>query len=156
MMRLRRASVNATLSLLAWTATVSAECAWVLWRWDLTGTSRKDEKETWTPSKAVYSQEQCQNREFYENTTYPKYRETLPIEQRVGHDRSWLCLPSGADRHRLTKLMVHRAKAGCGWVLWQQEVWHPTKDNETITWLPLGGGTPRWRVRRSRTSKTVL
>ena len=90
--RLRRASVIATLSLLAWTATVSAECAWVLWRWDLTGTSRKDEKETWTPSKAVYSQEQCQNREFYQNITYPKYRETLPIEQRVGRDRSWLCL----------------------------------------------------------------
>jgi hypothetical protein len=31
MMRLRRASVFATLSLLAWAATASAECAWVLW-----------------------------------------------------------------------------------------------------------------------------
>jgi len=31
MMRLRRASVFASLSLLAWAATVSAECAWVLW-----------------------------------------------------------------------------------------------------------------------------
>ena len=33
MMRLRRASVIATLSLLAWAATASAECAWVLWGW---------------------------------------------------------------------------------------------------------------------------
>ena len=31
MMRLRRASAIATLSLLAWTTTASAECAWVLW-----------------------------------------------------------------------------------------------------------------------------
>src|SRR5712664_2973032 len=31
MMRLRRASVIATFSLLTWTATASAECAWVLW-----------------------------------------------------------------------------------------------------------------------------
>jgi len=31
MMRLRRTSVIATFSLLTWTATASAECAWVLW-----------------------------------------------------------------------------------------------------------------------------
>src|SRR5262249_11822230 len=31
MMRLRRASVVATLSLLAWATTASAECAWVAW-----------------------------------------------------------------------------------------------------------------------------
>jgi len=30
-MRLRRTSVIATLFLLAWTASASAECAWVLW-----------------------------------------------------------------------------------------------------------------------------
>jgi hypothetical protein len=31
MMRLRRASVIATLSLLAWAVTAHAECAWILW-----------------------------------------------------------------------------------------------------------------------------
>jgi hypothetical protein len=31
MMRLRRASAIATLVLLAWATTASAECAWVLW-----------------------------------------------------------------------------------------------------------------------------
>ena len=46
MMRLRWASVIATLSLLAWAATASAECAWVLWsndhakQWLLRGTHR--------------------------------------------------------------------------------------------------------------------
>ena len=24
-------------------------------------------------------------------------------------------------------------------MLWQQEVWHPTKENEAVTWLPTGG-----------------
>src|SRR5258708_5659054 len=124
-----------TLASSAW-----AECRWVLWRWDLEGTTNRQpngryEKETWTPSSALYSDEQCQRRESYENITYAKYRETLPVEQRGGH-RSWLCLPAGADPHHLTKSTVHHAKADCGWVLWQQEVWHPTKENETITWLP--------------------
>jgi hypothetical protein len=32
MMRLRRASVIATLSLLAWAVTAHAECAWILWQ----------------------------------------------------------------------------------------------------------------------------
>ena len=76
------------LSLVASVATVYAECSWVLWRWDLTGPSRQDEKETWTPSKAAYSEDQCRNRESYENTSYAKYRETLPVEQRARHDRS--------------------------------------------------------------------
>ena len=40
MMRLRLASVIATLSLLAWAATASAECAWVLW--DATDTAMND------------------------------------------------------------------------------------------------------------------
>jgi hypothetical protein len=134
----RRASLAVVL-LLASVSRASAECTWVLWRWDLTGTSQKAEKQTWTPSKAVYSQEQCQNRELYENTTYANYRETLPVEQRVRHDRSWHCLPAEADPHHLTNSTLPRAKAGCGWVLWQQEVWHPAKENEAVTWLPTGG-----------------
>ena len=53
-----------------------------------------------------------QDRESYENITYAKYRETLPLEQRVRDDRSWLCLPAGADPHHLTESTIHRAKAG--------------------------------------------
>src|SRR5262249_11410342 len=84
-------------------------------------------------------EEQCQRRESYENTTYANHKESLPLKQRAGHDRSWLCLPAGANPHHLTKSAVHRAKAGCGWVVWQQEVWHPAKENEAVTLLPVDG-----------------
>jgi hypothetical protein len=36
MMRLRRASVIATLSLLAWAATASADCSWIMWSQSIT------------------------------------------------------------------------------------------------------------------------
>jgi hypothetical protein len=53
MRRLRRASVIAALSLLAWAATASAECAWVLWEhvWYMGAKSYlPGYGQTWTPT----------------------------------------------------------------------------------------------------------
>jgi hypothetical protein len=49
MMRLRRVSVIGALFLLAWTATASAECAWVLWIEEET-TTKKDSGGRFTSS----------------------------------------------------------------------------------------------------------
>jgi hypothetical protein len=54
MMRLRRASVIATLSLLAWAATASAECAWVMWF-----TTEATGQRVWTPMAGYASAADC-------------------------------------------------------------------------------------------------
>jgi hypothetical protein len=60
MMRPRRASVIATLSLLAWAATASAECAWTVWGYvsvidDRGGTMAA----SWTPMISTSSEQEC-------------------------------------------------------------------------------------------------
>jgi len=54
MMRLRRASTIAALSLLASAATAYAECAWVLWA------KSHESLNTWQPSGAHLSLRSCQ------------------------------------------------------------------------------------------------
>ncbi len=57
MMQLRRASVTVLLLLLAWAATVSAECAWVLWtNLELVNSSTPSE---WGIVKAVATRQDC-------------------------------------------------------------------------------------------------
>jgi hypothetical protein len=51
MMRLRRALVIATLSLLAWAATASAECAWVVWN--------QFNMQSWEPLSAFPDEARC-------------------------------------------------------------------------------------------------
>ena len=58
MIRLRRPLVIATLSLLAWAATASAECAWVAWQeWTIIG--RSDLVSEWTIIQARSSEKTC-------------------------------------------------------------------------------------------------
>ena len=63
MMRPRSASVIATLPLLTWTATASAECAWVLWEKTTTfKASPKNVEETqWDPVSTGSTQSICES-----------------------------------------------------------------------------------------------
>ena len=55
----RRASLLGALSLLAWTATASAECAWVAWQeWTIIGKSAAPFSE-WTIIQAASSEKRC-------------------------------------------------------------------------------------------------
>ena len=61
MIRLRRASVIATLSLLACTATASAECAWVLWQHQgVSPVGQPPERWGWHPAAAASNGQECQ------------------------------------------------------------------------------------------------
>ncbi len=60
MMRLRRAGVIVTLSLLAWTATASAECAWVLWEHRVTPSKEGSPTDSWLAQEAVDTRAVCE------------------------------------------------------------------------------------------------
>ncbi len=53
MMHLRRASIMAALSLLAWTATADGKCAWVLWEHRVTPSKEGSPTESWLAQEAV-------------------------------------------------------------------------------------------------------
>src|SRR5262245_46812496 len=59
MMRPRRFSVIAALSLLAWTATASAECAWALWQKTFTVLGEKS-SESWSSESGWKTKEECE------------------------------------------------------------------------------------------------
>jgi hypothetical protein len=60
MMRLRRASVIVPLSLLAWAATASAECAWVVWHGGLNPPPGIQPWEVWQPTQSYSKEQPCQ------------------------------------------------------------------------------------------------
>ena len=53
MMRLRRPSVIATLPLLAWAATASAECSWIFWEHRVTPSTSGLPAESWSSLEAT-------------------------------------------------------------------------------------------------------
>ena len=95
MMRLRRASVIAMLSLLACAATASAECAWVMWQSSMLPSTAE---EVWSPLGAF-------SRESGGETTCESSADKLRkrSEQDARSKRlstSFTCLPDTVDPRR--------------------------------------------------------
>jgi hypothetical protein len=60
MIKLGRASTVAMLSLLAWAATASAECAWVLWERRVTSSKEASHTESWSALEVVETRAVCE------------------------------------------------------------------------------------------------
>ena len=76
MMPLRRASMIATLFLLAWAATASAECAWVLWRQTLSDNPAIPASGNWIPEGAFKSKRGVRWRHQAENAPCSSVKQT--------------------------------------------------------------------------------
>jgi hypothetical protein len=112
MLRLRPASAIATLSLLAWAATASAECAWVLWvesrsvQGPVRGLSEWDVKDGYdTRSDCVKGLDAVEKEWRGQVTPDTKWRPMrfneiqftlLPLPGGYWHT-DYRCLPSGVD-----------------------------------------------------------
>jgi hypothetical protein len=84
MIRLRRASMIATLSLLTWTATASAECAWVLWVQEIvshTGAGQVVSEPSWRLVQAVPTYADCENgqAEVIKNISKPQQNAEISV-----------------------------------------------------------------------------
>src|SRR5262249_51541407 len=94
MTRLRRASVIAALCLLAWAATGSAECAWIVWRNSVDGTG----KDNWVPVQAAGSRQECgtitDSKTKFEDYAREQYR---AAGRTLHGEWSFLCLPDTVD-----------------------------------------------------------
>jgi hypothetical protein len=86
MMPLRWASLIATLSLLAWAATASADCAWVLWA----KMPFPSEGTGWMPGVAFATKGECENalRKYVQDVEQKKAEFMIPA-----------CYPDTVDPH---------------------------------------------------------
>ena len=111
MMRLRRAAVIAGMFLLAWAATASAECAWVLWTSHLEIRGGEITETSWAVKEASPTLSDCKKRAISEIEDLVKtlksrgisysVKETIVVygDARTGHAVSsdHVCLPDTVD-----------------------------------------------------------
>jgi hypothetical protein len=99
MMRLRRASVIAGLSLLCWTATSYAECAWVFWQ-EVTGPPTYDSSpgavSAWTSKEAC---EQALTQKISSDTELHRKdkKSEVALDYMAGKPRVWVKSKSRPD-----------------------------------------------------------
>jgi hypothetical protein len=103
MMRVRRASAIATLSLLAWAATAYAECAWVLWQQQAEigpAGSMSSSDWTWLTAEATSTEAECRQLSArFDTSLGPKDADGYATATRKGKKvrvRN-VCLPDGTD-----------------------------------------------------------
>jgi len=91
MMRLRPASVIATLSLLAWAATASAECSWVLWSSFMRSARAEEGEIVWSPISAGSKEDICERLARRSN----EEAKQDPLAEKL--QRYYVCLPDTVD-----------------------------------------------------------
>jgi hypothetical protein len=103
MMRVRRALVIATLSLLAWAATASADCAWVLWTYTL---ARHPDVEEYAVTSAHSTRGECEQdvRDWAPVLKSSGYKVTGGVQgtrelhaTKEGVRTRYFCLPDSVD-----------------------------------------------------------
>ena len=89
-MRLARsATLLLALSLLAWSTTAHAECAWVLWEHRVTPSTSGAPAEAWLPQEATETRADCEARteKLIQRLVQPRTTGSLRNYERTGDDK---------------------------------------------------------------------
>jgi hypothetical protein len=88
--------------LMLFTASASAECAWVLWEhtWPSSGPAGVQRENSWTPTGAVATVAECTNGQAGMEKRYKllrRLRLEANVEPDVARNTQWICLPDTVD-----------------------------------------------------------